>query len=69
VQPLLQWKNDYPARNAQAPYCHLWPALLYNIFPHYNINGTILGKKVTEYKIQKPRRGDTVCQSILVSTP
>jgi len=30
---------------------NLWHVLLYNIFPHYLINGTILGKrKVTEYK-------------------
>jgi len=35
----------YPARNAHAPYCHLWPARLYNIFPHYLINGTIFGGK------------------------
>jgi len=26
-------------------YCHLWPASLYHIFPHYLINGTIFGKK------------------------
>ena len=26
----------YPACNAHAPYCHLWPASLYNIFPHCN---------------------------------
>jgi len=26
-------------------YCHLWPAPLYNIFPHYLINGTFFGKK------------------------
>ena len=25
----------YPACNAHAPYCHLWSAPLYNIFPHY----------------------------------
>jgi len=31
----------YPARNAHAPYCHLWPVWLYNILPHYLINGTI----------------------------
>jgi hypothetical protein len=37
----------YPACNAHAPYCHLWPAPLYKIFPHYVINGTIK-KKVTE---------------------
>ena len=30
----------------------VWPAPLYNIFPHYLINGTILGgKKITEHKI------------------
>ena len=41
----------YPACNAHAPYCHLWPAPLYNIFPHYLINGTIFEKKkCTEQK-------------------
>jgi hypothetical protein len=34
----------YPAYNAHAPYCHLWPAPLCNIFPHYLINGVILEK-------------------------
>jgi hypothetical protein len=33
----------YPACNAHAP-CHLWPAALYSIFPHYLINGTIFEK-------------------------
>ena len=33
----------YPACNAHAPYCHLWPAPLYNISPHYLINGMIFG--------------------------
>ena len=64
VQPLLQWKGTkyyifwvcvcsyrYPACNAHAPYCHLWPVWLYNIFPHYLINGTIFGgKNVIEHK-------------------
>jgi hypothetical protein len=27
-----------PARNAHAPYCHLWPARLYHIFPSYLTN-------------------------------
>jgi hypothetical protein len=27
------------------PYCHLWPARLYHIFPHYLISGTIFEKK------------------------
>jgi hypothetical protein len=53
MQPLLQWKgNKYyifggcvcslrdPAYNAHAPYCHLWPVQLYNIFPRHLINGT-----------------------------
>jgi hypothetical protein len=29
----------YPACNAHKPYCHLWPVRLYNIFPHYLLNG------------------------------
>ena len=58
MQPLLQWKNNeyyttclsvcslrYPACNAHAPYCHLWPARLYSIVPHYVINGRIFGEK------------------------
>jgi hypothetical protein len=46
VQPLLQWKKSnkyyifwlcvcslrYPTCKAHSPYCHLWPARLYNIF-------------------------------------
>jgi hypothetical protein len=31
-------------------YCHLWPARLYNIFPHYLINGPIFGKKMWNIK-------------------
>ena len=36
-----------------APFCYLWPAPLYNIFPHYLINGTIFERKknVTEHKM------------------
>jgi len=58
VRPLLYWKSNncyifwvcvcglrYPACNAHAPYCHLWPVLPYNIFPYYFINGTIFEKK------------------------
>ena len=33
----------YTACNAHAPYCRLWAAPLYNIFPHYTISGTIFG--------------------------
>jgi hypothetical protein len=40
----------YPACNAHAPYCHLWPARLCKIFPHYLINGTIF-EKFTEHKM------------------
>jgi len=40
----------YPTRNAHAPYCHLWPAPLYNIFPYYLINGTIFEKKLLNTK-------------------
>ena len=42
----------FPARNAHAPYCHLCPAPLYNIFPHYLINGTILER---EKKLQNTK--------------
>jgi len=57
VKPFLLWKSNkynvfwvcifspkYPARNAHAPYCHLWPAPLYTFSPHYLINGTTLKK-------------------------
>jgi hypothetical protein len=58
VQQLLQWKSNkcyifrvcvcglsYPACNAHAPYCHLWPVRLHNIFLLYLKNGTIFEKK------------------------
>jgi hypothetical protein len=63
VQPLLQWKSNmfyiiwvcicslsYPACNAHAQYYYLWPAWLYNIFPHYLINGTISNKTLSHIK-------------------
>ena len=34
-----------PACNAHAPYFHLWPVRLYNIFPHYLIYGKGLKTK------------------------
>jgi len=43
--------QGYPAWNAHAQYCHLWPAQLYSIFPHYLISGTIFEKKVMEHKM------------------
>jgi hypothetical protein len=69
LQPLSQWKSDvtlynlsecvcslcYPACNTHAPGYHLWPAPLYNNFPHYLINGTIFEKKkkkVTKNKLR-----------------
>ena len=36
---------EYPPCNAHAPYCHLRPARLYSIFPHYLINSTVFEKK------------------------
>ena len=37
----------YPACNALAPYCHLWPAPLYDVhFSYYFTKGTILEKKL-----------------------
>jgi hypothetical protein len=32
-------------------YCHLWPVWLYQICPHYLINGTIFWKAVIEHKM------------------
>jgi len=40
----------YPACNANAPYCHLWPDQLYYFFSHYLINGTIFEKKRVNVK-------------------
>jgi len=64
VPTLLQWKSNkyyifwecvcslsYPACNAHAPYCHLWPAPLHNIFPHYFIKGNFPEKNVIVYKM------------------
>jgi len=65
MQPMLQWKSNeyyticvyicsvrYPACHEHAPYCHLWPAPLYNIFPHYLIKCKIFDKeKVIEHKM------------------
>ena len=60
VKPLLQSKSKqyyilwvcvcslrYAAYNAYAPYCNLWPAQLYNIFPHLT-NGMIFERKKKE---------------------
>jgi hypothetical protein len=41
---------SYKTCNAHAPYCHLRPAELYNIFPHYLINITIFENKVLNIK-------------------
>jgi hypothetical protein len=41
---------SYPALNAHAPYYHLWPIWLSNIFPLYLINGTIFEKKLQNTK-------------------
>ena len=57
MQPLLQWKIMCitqrmcvcSLRNPACAYCHLWPSSLYNIFPHYLINGTFL-KKIIRHK-------------------
>jgi hypothetical protein len=40
---------SYPACNAHEPYCRLWSVRLYNTFPQYRTNGTII-KKFIAYK-------------------
>jgi hypothetical protein len=55
----------YLACNAQALYCHLWPATLYNIFPHYYINGKIF-KKVTGRKTYVLIFSTTLSETFLI---
>ena len=39
-------------KSAQAVlYCHLWPARLNNIFPHYLIKARVMKKGIIEHKI------------------
>ena len=43
---------SYLACKAHAPYCHLWFARFYSVFPHYLINGMIFEKKkVVQHKM------------------
>ena len=44
----------YSAGIVRAPYCHVWPAPLHNIFPHYLIKGTICEKKLLNIKCVIP---------------
>ena len=57
VQQLFQWKSrkyyicwvcvcslTYPACNAHASYCHLWPDRHYQLFSYYLIHGSIFEK-------------------------
>jgi hypothetical protein len=41
----------YPACNARAPYCHLWPARLYNIFSTLSHKPHDLRDRVAEHKM------------------
>ena len=64
VPPLLQWKNNkyhtvwvcvcsrsYPACNAHAPYCHLCPVRLCNIFSTVSHKRHHFPQKVMEHKM------------------
>jgi len=43
--------SRYPACNAHAPYCYMWPVPLYNIFPYYiKKNSTIFQTKMLSTK-------------------
>ena len=55
----------YPARNVQAPYCSMWPARLYNIFPHYLIKGTIFVKTLSSSHISVMELGHLLTRSSL----
>jgi len=55
------------------PICHLWPASIHNVFPHFLINTTTSEKKVIESKmcglngILKVLENGTVNRLILLS--
>ena len=64
VQQLLLWKSSecyilwvcvcrlrYPAWNAHAPYCRLWPAPFYSIFSTLSHKRDDIRKTVTEHKM------------------
>ena len=40
----------YPTCNAHAPYCHLWPARLFNTFAHY-LETAQFSERVAEHKM------------------
>jgi hypothetical protein len=42
---------SYPACNAHALYCYLWPARLYSIFPRHLIKGIVFEKRVIMHKM------------------
>ena len=42
--------SSYPAGNAHALYCHLWPVWLYHIFPHYIKKVTLFEKRLLNIK-------------------
>jgi hypothetical protein len=54
IQYYIFWVCDcslrYPAYIAHAPYCHLWPAPLYNIFSTLSHKRHDFRKNVTEHK-------------------
>ena len=74
LQPLLRWKRSkyyilcvcvyslsYPACNVNAPYWHLWPARLYNIFPRYLTNSMIFGAEKKKKEKRKKKLLNTKC--------
>jgi hypothetical protein len=50
AQPACFCSLRYPASKARAPYCLLYTASFYYIFPHYLINGTIFVKTLLNTK-------------------
>jgi len=41
----------YPAYHEHEPYCHLWPAPFYRMFPHYLTNAGFSKKKLLNIKV------------------
>ena len=56
----------YPACTAHTPHCHLWPAQLHNILPHYLINRTIKKKKLLNIKFVKRENQQDATNSMFI---
>ena len=57
---------SYPACNAIAPYCHLWPVRLCSIIPHCLIIGAIFGERIMEHNMCVMILSAIFCETFLI---